>query len=557
MDRETLYLDNDEEITSVVDKLKSAGSGSLDIVIPKDALLLQSVVNLKILKKQAEGLSKDVTIVTQDKVGKKLAEQIGIPVVEKPGEEPKVVNMSEAEPKVSGKDIEIKGGKAEEKPEEEAEPVEFKEDAIVAATAEVVKPGAEKISDGEEGEPSDEIVKPAADKLKDKKKRNWKIWGIVGGFGALALIVFLYIFIPLGNVTIKLAAEKKKVDIAFTADKNNTGVDTGNLTIPARVISEDKETTGKYPTTGKKDAGEKATGAVTISNRSGSAKTIIAGSRVQNPGGLVFRTNANATIPGATVDGGGNLVPGSLAGVQVTADQPGDKYNLGVTTFTFPGLEAPYSTLITATNPAAFSGGTTKQISFVTQTDINAAKEDAAKSAETELKRLALEKTERDERLLDNAIKFTQISAEPSVAVNGEAAEFNLVVKSNVKAIVFKEDDLKKLAENTLAEQIGSTKEIVEKESLLSSTEFTDADFDKGTMHARLAGEAFIATKLDQSKIKTDLTGESETKALEYLKSIDGVDDATVKFFPAFYKRLPRLSSHIYLTVSLSKVQGE
>jgi hypothetical protein len=542
MDRETLYLDNDEEITSVVDKLKSTDTSALDIVIPKDALLLQSVVNLKILKKQAEGLSKDITIVTQDKVGRKLAEQIGIPVVDKPGEEPKVVNMSEAEPKVSEKDIEIKGGKPEEV-EEEEEPVEFKEDAIVSPTREVVKPGADKANEEVDvpEEPSDKIVPPG------KKKRNWKLIGIIGGFFGLALIVFLYIFIPLATVNIKLAAEKKKVDMAFTVDKKNTQVDTGNLTIPAREISEDKETTGKYLATGTN-----STGTVTVYNEYyNPGFTLIAGSRIVSSGNLVFKTTVNVFVPAYLTPMGDPPQIGQV-NVNVVADQVGEQYNVAVGTFSIPSIN---NVKVYAKSTSAFAGGTSKDITFVSQEDINKAKEEAAKGAETELKRLALEKTERDERLLDNAVKITTISAEPSVAVNGEATEFTLVVKSNIKAIVFKEDDLKKLAESTLAEQIGSTKEIVEKEALLASTEFTDADFDTGIMHARLAGEAFIAARLDQAKIKTDLSGESEAKALDYLKNIDGIDEAEVKFFPSFYKRVPRLNSHIYLKVSLSKVQ--
>jgi hypothetical protein len=547
MDRETLYLDNDEEITSVVDKLKSTDTSALDIVIPKDALLLQSVVNLKILKKQAEGLSKDITIVTQDKVGRKLAEQIGIPVVDKPGEEPKVVNMSEAEPKVSEKDIEIKGGKPEEV-EEEEEPVEFKEDAIVSPTREVVKPGADKANEEVDvpEEPSDKIVPPG------KKKRNWKLIGIIGGFFGLALIVFLYIFIPLATVNIKLAAEKKKVDMAFTVDKKNTQVDTGNLTIPAREISEDKETTGKYLATGKKKIGTNSTGTVTVYNEYyNPGFTLIAGSRIVSSGNLVFKTTVNVFVPAYLTPMGDPPQIGQV-NVNVVADQVGEQYNVAVGTFSIPSIN---NVKVYAKSTSAFAGGTSKDITFVSQEDINKAKEEAAKGAETELKRLALEKTERDERLLDNAVKITTISAEPSVAVNGEATEFTLVVKSNIKAIVFKEDDLKKLAESTLAEQIGSTKEIVEKEALLASTEFTDADFDTGIMHARLAGEAFIAARLDQTKIKTDLSGESEAKALDYLKNIDGIDEAEVKFFPSFYKRVPRLNSHIYLKVSLSKVQ--
>lgn len=561
MDRDTLYLDNDEEITSVVDKLKGSDHVAIDLVIPKEALLLQSVVNLKILKKQAEGLNKEIVIVTQDKVGKKLAEQVGIPVIEKPGQEPKVVRMTEGEDlarvaAVGAGAIAINNSKEAKAAitEDDEVPIEMKENAnsLIEPTAEVVTPSAPVQLDVEEDIASDKIKDPT--KAKSKKSIKLKAIGIATGFVALSLFIGAYIYIPMANITLALAAEKKKVDFNFTADKKATSVDTATGTIPAREISVDVEKAQKYPATGKKNVGTKATGTVTVSNKSGTAKTIVSGSRLQT-GSLIFRTNTNITIPGASVDINGVLKSGSISGVGVAADQPGDQYNISPSSFTFPGLEAPYSTLITASSSDKFSGGSTKEVTFVTQTDINTAKEDMKKQIETEAQKLVLEKTERDERYLEGAIKITEVSAESSIPANGEATEFELKAKSNAKALVFKDEDLKKLAETTLGDQIGSGKEIVDSESMTASAEFVEADFDKGTVTGRLAGEAYVATKIDQEKLKIDLTGESDAKAQEELTAIDGVVSVEIKHFPSFYKRMPRLKNHIYIKTTISKDQ--
>jgi hypothetical protein len=242
--------------------------------------------------------------------------------------------------------------------------------------------------------------------------------------------------------------------------------------------------------------------------------------------------------------------------VAATADQVGENYNIAAnTTMSVPGL-AGASGDIYATNGAAFSGGSARDVQFVTQEDVNKAKEDVTKTANGDFQRAIQDKIQDGERLLDNSIKIEVTEATPSIAVNGEGAEFELRVKAKVKALVFKDEDLKKLAESVLGDQIGSGKEIVEKESLISSTDFTDADYDKGVMHARLSGEAYVATKIEQDKIKTELSGDGETAALDYLKGIDGVDDVEIKFFPGFYKRVPRIKNHIYLKTSLDKVQS-
>lgn len=83
----TFYIDVDEEITSIVDRIKKAKVKEIIIVAPKRALLIGSIVNLKLLKKEADTLGAQVTIVTQDKLGKMLIEKAGILAQDKLDEE--------------------------------------------------------------------------------------------------------------------------------------------------------------------------------------------------------------------------------------------------------------------------------------------------------------------------------------------------------------------------------------------------------------------------------------------------------------------------------------
>jgi hypothetical protein len=80
---QTFYVDIDEEITSIVEKLKSARAQEVIMIVPKRALLVQSIVNLKILKKEADELGLQLMIITQDKLGKILTEKAGILVQQK------------------------------------------------------------------------------------------------------------------------------------------------------------------------------------------------------------------------------------------------------------------------------------------------------------------------------------------------------------------------------------------------------------------------------------------------------------------------------------------
>ena len=78
MSHKTLYIDIDEEITSIVDRVRKTLASEVIVVVPKRALLIQSLVNLKLLKKEANRRKKRLMIVTQDRLGKKLIEKAGI-----------------------------------------------------------------------------------------------------------------------------------------------------------------------------------------------------------------------------------------------------------------------------------------------------------------------------------------------------------------------------------------------------------------------------------------------------------------------------------------------
>jgi hypothetical protein len=80
---QTFYIDIDEEITSIVERLRNAKSSEVVIVVPKRALLIQSIVNLRLLKKESDGIGIALSIVTQDPLGKILIEKAGISYQEK------------------------------------------------------------------------------------------------------------------------------------------------------------------------------------------------------------------------------------------------------------------------------------------------------------------------------------------------------------------------------------------------------------------------------------------------------------------------------------------
>lgn len=75
---QVFYIDAEEEITSAIDRLKKSTANRNYFVVPQRSLVLQSLVNLKLLKREAEKGKKQIVIVTQSPLGSNLAKKAEI-----------------------------------------------------------------------------------------------------------------------------------------------------------------------------------------------------------------------------------------------------------------------------------------------------------------------------------------------------------------------------------------------------------------------------------------------------------------------------------------------
>src|SRR5262245_43647295 len=75
-----LYLEVDEDITSAIDKLQKLPGDAARIVVPKRSTMLQSIINLKLLKKAAADSGKELVLVTNDRIATDLAGRVGLAV---------------------------------------------------------------------------------------------------------------------------------------------------------------------------------------------------------------------------------------------------------------------------------------------------------------------------------------------------------------------------------------------------------------------------------------------------------------------------------------------
>src|SRR5918911_5581071 len=63
---DTIYIDIDDEITGIIDKLKASKGKVVALVLPKRAAVFQSIVNMKLLKRAADSSKKHLVLITSE-----------------------------------------------------------------------------------------------------------------------------------------------------------------------------------------------------------------------------------------------------------------------------------------------------------------------------------------------------------------------------------------------------------------------------------------------------------------------------------------------------------
>ncbi len=76
-----MYIEADEEVTTIISRLHVAHRQNVALVVPQHSLLLQSIINLRLLAREAKKQQKNIVIVTQDEEGSAFAQKIGIATI--------------------------------------------------------------------------------------------------------------------------------------------------------------------------------------------------------------------------------------------------------------------------------------------------------------------------------------------------------------------------------------------------------------------------------------------------------------------------------------------
>lgn len=558
-DKDTIYIDIDDEITGIIDKLKGTKGNLVALVLPKRATVFQSIVNMKLLKRAAEAEKKNIVLITSEAALLPLAGIAGVHVAKSLTSKPEIpLAPSAFDDSVDS--INEEGNAIETPPDPKKSVGELATAPVVGAD------GVEtlKLADDELPADKDDAAKKAAPKTFEppKKKKNKKLkvpnferFRLILILGVVVLILLIAGFIfanaSLAKATIDIKTNANNVDANVTLNLSTTAdsASSSNGTIPAKLVSQVKTLTAQEVTTGQKNEGATAQGSMTVSGGSCSATapaTIPTGTGFSS-NGLTYLTQDTITFePVLTSHGGQCTFQGMNSNggtsIPITAQSPGASSNTSGTPFTDPGNSSVAGT-------GSATGGSDNIVQTVNQNDINNAK---AKISSTNSYAQTLANQLQQEGYYP--IKATYSSGTPVVtqSANVGAVANSVTVTEVITYTMFGayQTDIDNLIGVNVDGQINTSKQSITDYGLDNAT-FTVNSQTSTSAQIALSTVAIAGPSLNISSIQQQVKGQKSGEIQTQLQTNPNVTGVTVKLSPFWVTTVPKNTSRI--TVNIAK----
>lgn len=374
-------------------------------------------------------------------------------------------------------------------------------------------------------------------------KRIFTIGAVTLG---LLLIVgfFLWWYFPKAAVTIYVAPKRIDEKTSATFDANIQSPDIAKKTLVAKVVTTDTSGDKTKSTSGTKVVGEKAKGTVTL-YRPGPEVTLASGTLIMVSNELKFTLDDSVVVAS-----GSAITPGKVT-ANVTAADIGSQYNLASGSVFNVG-NYPSGDL-QAKNDAAFSGGTSRDISAVSQEDQDTLLEDLTNELLENAKEKLKEEEGDDTVFIPESVVSTVTSKTFSNKVGDEASTLKLSLEMEAKGITVDKESLYELAREALKEKTPSGFALRDEQLTFRFELVEESD---GVYDMELTVGANLLPELKLDEIKKNISGRTPTVAENYLRSIPGFSRAEIKIKPALpgrLKVLPRMGKNIEITISAEK----
>lgn len=345
----------------------------------------------------------------------------------------------------------------------------------------------------------------------------------------LAAIAFAFSFLFSG-ATVSVTPKHQSIFVDGTFAAGAEALQFNVMTVEEILSEEVKATEEEY-------VEERATGTIIVyNNYNTSNHSWVKNTRFETPEGLIFRVRKSVVIP-AMKTVGGKKVPGSIE-ITVTADEPGDRYNIGLTDFTIPGLKggAKYESFY-ARSKTAMTGGFVGDRLVVSDEVVSETRTTLQEELRQKLLTLAGSQKPEGFHLFEGGISF-QFESLPNR--DGEK-KVGIEEKGTLYAILFNEEDFAAyLAKNTMAEYDENLVQIRNSEDL--DITFAEGDgnlWEQDEIAFSVNGTAEFEWLFNMDDLRIDLLGQSKDSIGAVLAGYPGIQEAEATIRPFWHSTFP------------------
>jgi hypothetical protein len=549
MKKDVIYIDVEDDITAIIGKVKLAEAKIVALVPPKRAGVLQSVVNLKLLKKNAADSGKQIVLITSDHSLLSLASGVKIPVAKNLQSRPELSPIPVLE--VDNDDV-INGDEL---------PVGELASALgqTALPAEVVPSVADDLSqkiDLRDKPPESPAYSNKTPKAPTAKKvkvpdfmsfRKWLFISILAVVVLSGLWFWAFKIAPRASVTITAKTSAVPIEVNLNLNPKIAASDISQLQLKPIVQQVKKSVSTEFDATGTKDTGNKATGVVSLSySFDSNGVTIPAGTVFTAASGQKFTSVSAVTVPGASVSGGG-VKPGT-ATVQVRGLDMGPEYNIPAQSYTIAGFTN------VAASGAATSGGTREKVNIVTQDDVNKAKDSLSPPDANAVKSDLRKQFGGDAQVIDESFTADTSDPTPSPNIGDPAKRGKLTLETTYTYIGLSRSDLKQVLASSLKDTLSNkpNQSVINDGS--DSVQFKlFQKVNDGASTVRMTTTGYIGTTINASDITKQIVGKRYGDIEQITNQIPGVNKVDIKFSPFWVNQVPTDPSKIDVKFSIQQ----
>ena len=523
MGPEPIFVDSEEELPAVIERIKQAGSEDVPLVLPVHSRIGRSRFSFQLLRRYARQLGKRVSVVSPDGGVQQMAQEAGFRSAGS------LESLVQSPPQVAGFPAREPVAPLPEPPRAWPTGPPQPMDAVNGGPAQGVLPLA--------GPTGSRIrVAPPGVVRTGPQPSRLVLYSAIALVLTVALIGLL-VFVPSAKVTLVAQAQP------FTADFTVTAAPTG-APVHVRAATAGKKVTQSFKATGVKTIpGRPAVGGVVFDANS---CHLPFGIEIRVPNGTRLRSSTGVQF--ATTGGDVTIQPDQGAATTITATSSGQNGNLPANTlFVVENAGNTGGCLVARGGPTSGGQDEVKK-TVLSQSDFDNARSQLNPLLQSQLTNDLRATTQKGEKLNDE-IQFRDAQLSTDHKVGDEVQTFNATMDLQAEGDYYRPDDVTGAFVGLLAQKVPAGRQLAGQ-----STASYQASAAAGG-HLTFSGKAsgFSAPKIDRSAVSANVTAKSVAQAEQNLKQLP-IQSVVIEQHPFRLPFMPLSSSRIEVEYDVTVV---